>query len=314
MLLAVVGDVRLVVVKLAEQLQKMRPRSRSSAALQRKLAIETREVYAPLANRLGVWQVKWELEDLAFRYLQPLDYKRIAAALKTRRSSASITSRSSRAPAAARAARRGHRGADRGRPEAHLQHLAQDAGQAARLRSAHGHSRGARARAERRRLLCGARNRAFAVAVHSRRIRRLHRDAEGQPVPLDSHRGHRSGQRAGRDPDPHARDARQRRARRGRALALQGGRTRRPGLRAKINQLRNLLSPAEGGETAATSSIACASICSRIASTCCRRAARSSTYRSAARRSILPIRCTRTSATARAAPRSTAAWCRSTIS
>jgi GTP pyrophosphokinase len=50
---------------------------------QRKLAVETREVYAPLANRLGVWQIKWEMEDLAFRYLQPDEYKHIAAALKT---------------------------------------------------------------------------------------------------------------------------------------------------------------------------------------------------------------------------------------
>ncbi len=61
------------------------PRS-VGAARQRKLAVETREVYAPLANRLGVWQVKWELEDLAFRYLEPVQYKHIAAALKTRRS------------------------------------------------------------------------------------------------------------------------------------------------------------------------------------------------------------------------------------
>ena len=51
----------------------------------RKLAVVTREVYAPLANRLGVWQVKWELEDLAFRYLQPAEYRHIAAALKVRR-------------------------------------------------------------------------------------------------------------------------------------------------------------------------------------------------------------------------------------
>ncbi len=85
MLLAIVGDVRLVVVRLAEQLQRMRSARTLEAPAQRKLAIETREVYAPLANRLGVWQVKWELEDLAFRYLQPTDYKRIAAALKTRR-------------------------------------------------------------------------------------------------------------------------------------------------------------------------------------------------------------------------------------
>jgi GTP pyrophosphokinase len=86
MLLAVVGDVRLVVVRLAEQLQKMRIAKGLGATQQRKLAVETREVYAPLANRLGVWQVKWELEDLAFRYLEPLQYKHIAAALKTRRS------------------------------------------------------------------------------------------------------------------------------------------------------------------------------------------------------------------------------------
>src|SRR5580692_3562164 len=86
MLVAVIGDVRLVVVRLAEQLHKMRSAKSVGAARQRKLAIETREVYAPLANRLGVWQVKWELEDLAFRYLEPLQYKHIAAALKTRRS------------------------------------------------------------------------------------------------------------------------------------------------------------------------------------------------------------------------------------
>ena len=86
MLLAVIGDVRLVVVRLAQQLQRMRAAKSVGGTRQRKLAIETREVYAPLANRLGVWQVKWELEDLAFRYLEPLQYKHIATALKTRRS------------------------------------------------------------------------------------------------------------------------------------------------------------------------------------------------------------------------------------
>jgi GTP pyrophosphokinase len=86
MLLAIIGDVRLVVVRLAGQLQKMRAAKSLDPLQQRRLATETREVYAPLANRLGVWQLKWELEDLAFRYLQPADYKRIAAALKVRRS------------------------------------------------------------------------------------------------------------------------------------------------------------------------------------------------------------------------------------
>jgi len=86
MLVAVIGDVRLVVVRLAAQLQKMRASKRADATQRRKLGVETREVYAPLANRLGVWQVKWELEDLAFRFLQPTDYQHIAAALKMRRS------------------------------------------------------------------------------------------------------------------------------------------------------------------------------------------------------------------------------------
>ncbi len=86
MLLAVIGDVRLVVVRLAGQLQRMRSAKSMSVPLQRKWAMETREVYAPLANRLGVWQVKWELEDLAFRYLQPVDYKHIAGSLNARRS------------------------------------------------------------------------------------------------------------------------------------------------------------------------------------------------------------------------------------
>ncbi len=86
MLIAVVSDVRLVVVRLAERLQQARAAKHLSADARRRLAIENREVYAPLANRLGVWQVKWELEDLAFRYLEPDEYRRIAAALKVRRS------------------------------------------------------------------------------------------------------------------------------------------------------------------------------------------------------------------------------------
>ncbi|MGC4027997.1 MAG: HD domain-containing protein [Steroidobacteraceae bacterium] len=85
MLLAVVGDPRLVVARLAQQLV----RARHSRALlpeeRRRIAWETRELYAPLANRLGVWTLKWELEDLAFRELQPGAYHRIATALNEKR-------------------------------------------------------------------------------------------------------------------------------------------------------------------------------------------------------------------------------------
>src|ERR1700735_154784 len=85
MLVAVIGDVRLVSVNLAEQLQRMRRAKTLDSADKRKLAIVTREVYAPLANRLGVWQVKWELEDLVSPYLRPAEYQHLAAALKARR-------------------------------------------------------------------------------------------------------------------------------------------------------------------------------------------------------------------------------------
>ena len=85
MLLALVGDARLVLIRIAEQLYRLRLAKRSDAATRRALAVETREIYAALANRLGVWQLKWELEDLAFRYLEPDTYSGIARKLNERR-------------------------------------------------------------------------------------------------------------------------------------------------------------------------------------------------------------------------------------
>ena len=82
MLLAVVSDVRLVLVRIAEQVHRMRSAKAAPIERQQALATETREIYAALANRLGVWQLKWELEDLAFRYLDPDTYRSIAKALK----------------------------------------------------------------------------------------------------------------------------------------------------------------------------------------------------------------------------------------
>lgn len=85
MLLAVVSDARLVLVRIAEQLLRLRLAKSAAVAEQRSLAVETQEIYAPLANRLGMWQFKWELEDLAFRYLEPDTYKRIAQSLNAKR-------------------------------------------------------------------------------------------------------------------------------------------------------------------------------------------------------------------------------------
>jgi GTP pyrophosphokinase len=84
MLLAVVSDPRLVLVRIAEQLHKLRD-AKAEPERQHRLALETSEIYAPLANRLGVWQLKWELEDLAFRFLEPETYMRIARLLKEKR-------------------------------------------------------------------------------------------------------------------------------------------------------------------------------------------------------------------------------------
>ncbi|MEX1994058.1 MAG: bifunctional (p)ppGpp synthetase/guanosine-3',5'-bis(diphosphate) 3'-pyrophosphohydrolase [Steroidobacteraceae bacterium] len=85
MLLAVVTDPRLVLVRLAEQLRRMRGAKELDEGERTHLAWETREIYAPLANRLGIWQLKWELEDLSFRYLEPGEYRRIAGWLNESR-------------------------------------------------------------------------------------------------------------------------------------------------------------------------------------------------------------------------------------
>src|SRR5216683_225385 len=71
MLLAMVEDIRVVLLRLASRTQTLRWLARAPAAERAQLARETLDIYAPLANRLGVWQLKWELEDLSFRYLEP---------------------------------------------------------------------------------------------------------------------------------------------------------------------------------------------------------------------------------------------------
>jgi GTP pyrophosphokinase len=85
MLLAVVGDPRLVLARLAEQTVRARHARELPARGRAQIALEIQELYAPLANRLGIWSLKWELEDLAFREQQPAEYQRIAQALNEKR-------------------------------------------------------------------------------------------------------------------------------------------------------------------------------------------------------------------------------------
>ena len=85
MLLAMVEDIRVVLIKLAERTQALRSLMSGDATLRAQTAREVLDLFAPLANRLGVWQLKWELEDLSLRALEPATYKAIARMLDERR-------------------------------------------------------------------------------------------------------------------------------------------------------------------------------------------------------------------------------------
>ena len=78
---------RVVLIKLADRLHNMRTLGHMPEHKRKRIAQETLDIFAPLANRLGIWRIKWELEDLGFRYTNPIKYKEIAQHLSERRSS-----------------------------------------------------------------------------------------------------------------------------------------------------------------------------------------------------------------------------------
>ena len=85
MLLAMAADLRIVLLRLASRLQTLRWHASAKVPCRPELARETLDLYTPLANRLGIWQIKWEMEDLAFRFTEPVRYKEIAGLLEEKR-------------------------------------------------------------------------------------------------------------------------------------------------------------------------------------------------------------------------------------
>jgi GTP pyrophosphokinase len=117
MLLAFSRDLRVVLLRLASRLQTLRWHAAARVACPTDVARESQLVFAPLANRLGIWQIKWELEDLAFRFLQPEDYRRVAQGLDETRAGREAAVESFRAALAADLAAQGLVAEVQGRPK-----------------------------------------------------------------------------------------------------------------------------------------------------------------------------------------------------
>ena len=204
MVVAMAKDIRVLMIKLADRLHNARTWRFVSAESSARKARETLEIFAPLAHRLGMNTIKWELEDLSFAALYPKVYEEIVRMVGDRTPEREKSLERHPEPD-----RRGpSRGPDQGhhyRPaQALLLDLPEDdrPGQGLR-RHQRPHGR-ARPGGLGPRLLCGARHPAFALEPPSGAVQGLHRHAQVQHVPVAAHHGDRPGRQARGDPDPHA--------------------------------------------------------------------------------------------------------------
>ncbi|VVD29842.1 protein of unknown function [Paraburkholderia dioscoreae] len=226
MLLAMARDVRVILVKLADRLHNMRTLGAVPAEKRRRVARETLDIYAPIAHRLGLNNTYRELQDLSFANFNPHRYATLEKAVKAARGNrrevvGKILESVQRAIADAKLDAE-----VTGREKNHLQHLQEDARQAAVVLAGARRVWLSRRGGERAGVLHLHRRSACAVQARAGQVQGLHRNPEGERLPIAAHHAGRPVRRADRVSGAHAQDARNRRSGRGRALAVQERRRR----------------------------------------------------------------------------------------
>ena len=231
MILAMVDDIRVILVKLADRLHNMRTLGHLEPHKRQRIARETADIYAPLANRLGIGRIKSELEDLSFEHLQPERHKRLVRLLDARRKISDEFIEEIRGKLASALVEQKIEAEITGRIKSTYSIYRKMKEQGIEVDEVYDYVAF--------RVVSGSVKDCYGALgiVHSiwspvpGQDQGLHRDAEGQRLPVVAHLGDDAQGAALRDPDPHPRHAPRRRGGDRGPLAVQGGEGRQPGRR-----------------------------------------------------------------------------------